>query len=366
MIASKNIYKDFDKTLFFVMFLIFIIGGLAIYSATQARGLTYSESFILKQASWMVIGLVLLGIIVIISYQKFIDIAYLLYGINLVLLILVLILGHIRLGAQRWFSIGGFAFQPSEFMKLNLILSLACYVGAKREAMSDLKSLAVPCLLLFIPFVLVLLQPDLGTALILLPIFFSMLLVSGANPRHLMGMIIVGLACLPVFWHLLRDYQRQRLMVFLNPNIDPLGAGYTIIQSKIAVGSGGLFGKGWLAGTQNQLNFLPERHTDFIFSVIGEEWGFLGALALVLLYLLVVKRAFGIAHLTSDVYGKAIATGIAIMLAFQVIINIGMTIGLAPVVGIPLPLVSYGGSSLITTVVAIGLLLNVGMRRSTF
>jgi len=155
-------------------------------------------------------------------------------------------------------------------------------------------------------------------------------------------------------------------LVFMNPNVDPLGAGYTIIQSKIAIGSGGLFGRGWLAGTQNQLNFLPERHTDFIFSVIGEEWGFLGAMALVLLYLLIIKRAFNIANSTSDMYGKAIAFGIGVMLSLQVIINIGMTVGLMPVVGIPLPLISYGGSSLLTTLVAIGLLLNVGMRRSTF
>ena len=155
-------------------------------------------------------------------------------------------------------------------------------------------------------------------------------------------------------------------MVFVNPNLDPLGAGYTIIQSKIAVGSGGILGKGWLNGTQNQLNFLPERHTDFIFSVIGEEWGFFGALALILLYYMIIQRAFTIAGNTSDRYGQCIATGIAVLLAMQVIINLSMTIGLMPVVGIPLPLVSYGGSSLLTTMVAVGLLLNVGMRRSTF
>ena len=179
-------------------------------------------------------------------------------------------------------------------------------------------------------------------------------------------MILIGLAGLPLFWHALREYQRQRLLVFINPNIDPLGAGYTIIQSKIALGSGGLIGKGWTHGTQNQLNFLPERHTDFIFSVLGEEWGLLGALFLVLLYFVIVKKAFSVGSLTSDIYGRSIATGIAVMIGMQVVINIGMTIGLMPVVGIPLPLISYGGSSLIATLIAIGLLLNVGMRRSTF
>jgi len=232
--------------------------------------------------------------------------------------------------------------------------------------MSEFKNLIIPCILAGIPFSLVLLQPDLGTALLLIPIFLTIMIMGGVKLRYIVGMVAIGIAGMPVFWHFLRDYQRQRLLVFINPNIDPLGAGYTIIQSKIAAGSGGLFGKGWLNGTQNQLNFLPERHTDFIFSVIGEEWGFLGAMGLVLLYFFVVKRAFNISMLTSDAYGRAIASGVGVMLGLQVIINIAMTIGLMPVVGIPLPLVSYGGSSLVATVVAIGLLLNVGMRRSTF
>jgi len=363
---DKMTYRDFDRTLLFITFLLFAIGLLAIYSATQAKELVFNEGYVMRQATWMAVGLVFLIIVIALSYQKFIDASYILYGINIALLMLVLILGHIRLGAQRWFAIGGFAFQPSEFIKLTLILVLANYVGARKEAMGGIRSLVAPAVFLAVPFLLVLLQPDLGTALLLLPIFFSILLVGGVNKKYLIGMIVMGFAALPFFWHFLRDYQRQRLLVFLNPNIDPLGAGYTIIQSKIASGSGGLFGKGWLAGTQNQLNFLPERHTDFIFSVIGEEWGFLGAVAVTFLYFLIVKRAFIIESLTTDMYGKAIAAGIGMMLALQVIINVGMTIGLMPVVGIPLPLISYGGSSLITTLVAIGLLINVGMRRSTF
>jgi rod shape determining protein RodA len=366
MIFDRKLYRDFDKTLLLVALVIVMIGIISIYSATQARELPFKESYAFKQGNWLGIGLIILIIVINFSYQRFIDLSYVIYGICVILLVLVLILGHIRLGAQRWFSIGGFAFQPSEFIKISLVLALANYVGSKRNAMNSLRDLLAPCALLAIPFVLVMLQPDLGTALLLIPIFFSILLIGGARPKYLAGMISIGIAGLPFFWHFLRDYQRQRLLVFLNPNIDPLGAGYTIIQSKIAVGSGGLFGKGWLAGTQNQLNFLPERHTDFIFSVIGEEWGFLGAIVLILLYLLIAKRAFGIANSTSDMYGKAIAFGIGAMISFQIIINIGMTIGLMPVVGIPLPLVSYGGSSLIATLIAIGLLLNVGMRRSTF
>lgn len=358
--------RDFDKYILIAMFLIFVIGVAAIYSATKIRGLPVAESFFSRQVYWMGIGLAILTIVVAIPYQRFIDVSYVLYGINILLLVLVLVVGQARLGAQRWFSVGGFAFQPSEFIKLSLILALSHYVGTKKDAMGELKSLIVPSILMGIPFVLVLIQPDLGTALLLVPIFLSILVIGGAKLKYIGMMILAGLAALPVFWHFLRDYQRQRLLVFINPNIDPLGSGYTIIQSKIAVGSGGLLGKGWLAGTQNQLNFLPERHTDFIFSVIGEEFGFVGAMAVVLLFFFIVKRALGTAALTSDMYGKAIASGIGILIGFQVVINIAMTIGLMPVVGIPLPLVSYGGSSLIATVIAIGLLINVGMRRSTF
>ena len=366
MMLKRSILKDFDKSFLLIVFLIFIIGVLAIFSATQARNLPFSESFFVRQAVWMAIALLCMIIALVISYQRFIDISYVIYGLIVVTLILVLILGKARLGAQRWFSIGAFAFQPSEFIKLSLILVLSGYVAAHKDAMARPGNMIIPCILLGIPFALVLLQPDLGTALLLIPIFFSILIVGGVNMRYVVGMIVAGLSAVPVFWHFLRGYQKQRLLVFIDPNIDPLGAGYNIIQSKIAVGSGGLIGKGWLNGTQNQLNFLPERHTDFIFSVIGEEFGFIGASALILLYFVLVKKAFTISNTTSDVCGKCIATGVGVLLAMQVIINVGMTIGLMPVVGIPLPLVSYGGSSLMSTMICVGLLLNVGMRRSTF
>jgi len=366
MIVDNKRRKEFDVILLGIVLIIFLIGILAIYSATQAKNLPRAESYVARQAAWLAIGLVFLVAATKISYQKFIDLSYILYMVNIVLLVLVLVLGHVRLGAQRWFTIGNFAFQPSEFMKLTLVLALAAYVGQRKGAMDTLGSLVVPCIVVFVPFTLVLMQPDLGTALLLVPIFLSIILVGGARLKYIVWMIASGILSAPFFWHALRDYQKQRLLVFINPNIDPLGAGYTIIQSKIAIGSGGLLGKGWLNGTQNQLNFIPERHTDFIFSVIGEEWGFFGALALVLLYYLIIQRAFNIANLTSDRYGKCIATGIAMLLSLQVIINIAMTMGMMPVVGIPLPLVSYGGSSLLATLVAIGLLLNVGMRRSTF
>jgi rod shape determining protein RodA len=363
---DRKLFREFDRTLLFVTLIMGLAGLLTIYSSTHTRSLSLSESYAFRQANWMLLGLSMMLVMVNISYQRFIDIGYAVYIVNVLLLCGILAVGSVRLGAQRWFSIGTFAFQPSEFIKLSLILALASYIGGRKERMVEIKSLFMPLILFAIPFMLVLVQPDLGTALLLLPILFAMLLAGGARIRYLATMVVMGLISLPLFWHMLRDYQKQRLMVFINPNIDPLGAGYTIIQSKIAIGSGGLFGKGWLSGTQSKLNFLPERHTDFIFSVIGEEWGLLGALALLLLYFILIKRAFIIADLTRDMYGKLIATGITVMLAFQVIINISMTIGLMPVVGIPLPLVSYGGSSLIATLIAVALLLNVGMRRSKF
>ncbi len=366
MIFEKDSIRDLDRTLLFAVCTVFLIGLFTIYSATYARVLTFGQGFLFKQILWFTAGFVLMLAVIRVSYQKFVDIAYIIYAINIALLILVLVGGKARLGAQRWFSIGAFAFQPSEFIKISIILALSNYVGYKKDDMEEPRSLVVPVILLGVPCALVLVQPDLGTALLLVPIFFSIILIAGARVKYILGMIGSGLASLPFFWHVLRDYQRKRLLVFLDPGIDPLGSGYNIIQSKVAIGSGGLVGKGWLNGTQNQLNFLPERHTDFIFSVLGEEWGFFGVMVVMLLYFLIIKRAFTIASSTSDLYGKAIATGITVMLSLQIIINMGMTVGLMPVVGIPLPLVSYGGSSLLSTLVSVGLLLNIGMRRSTF
>ena len=366
MIFDRRIFREFDKTLFVMTLVIMAIGLAAVFSATHPRAGYPMEGYVVKQAVWMAVGLALLCVVVMFSYQKFIDGSYVFYAVIVVTLVLVLVLGRARLGAQRWISIGPFALQPSEFIKIAFILALANFVGSHRGTMRGFRDFFAALALLAVPFLLVLVQPDLGTALTLVPIFLGVMYVAGADWRYLAGLVGIGLAGLPVFWHLLRPYQKMRLLVFVNPNSDPLGAGYTIIQSKIAVGSGGLFGKGWLAGSQGQLNFLPEHHTDFIFSVIGEEFGLIGGLALVLLYFFIVHRAFRIAQLTNDMFGKAIAVGVAMLVGVQASVNIMMTIGMMPVVGIPLPLVSYGGSSMLATLVAIGLLLNVGMRRSTF
>jgi len=360
-------FEDLDRVLLFLVLVIFLIGLCCIWSASNNRGLEIMERFVTRQAFWMLIGLViLLPLFVLIDYQKIIDFGYVMYVLGLLLLCLVLVMGRIRLGAQRWFSIAGFSVQPSEFYKIIYIITVTSYLGHTRSEIATARGLIVPLLLTVLPFLLIIAQPDLGTALILIPVFFAMLFVAGARVLHLLGLILMGVGASPLFWHCLKAYQKKRLLVFLNPDIDPLGAGYTVIQSKIAIGSGGLFGKGWLAGTQNQLNFLPERHTDFIFSVIGEEWGLLGAVVLIGLYCWLLKRGIMIIEGTTDIYGKLLGTGIITMLSFQICVNIAMTMGLMPVVGVPLPLMSYGGSSLWTTIIAIALLLNVGMRRTRF
>ena len=353
----------FDKSLFFSVLAILAVGLMILYSASSTY---YSPNIVFRQAAWIFVGIALLLIILRIDYQKIIGISYLLYGLNILFLIFVLFFGTTRGGAQRWISFGAFNFQPSELAKITLVLVLSAYIGRRRADVTKISFLFGVFCLILPAFFLILIEPDLGTALLFIPITLAMLFVAGVKIKHLIAMIFLGLGALPIFWQFLRGYQRQRLFVFIKPNIDPLGSGYTIIQSKIAIGSGGLFGKGWLSGTQNQLNFLPERHTDFIFSVVGEEWGFLGALILLLLYAFIVYRSMKIIETTPDIYGRLIATGFITLFSLQVIINIGMTIGFLPIVGLTLPLISYGGSSIITTLIYIGFLLNIGVRRPLF
>ncbi len=363
---NNRLYRSFDKTLFTVMLLILAIGVSALYSATYTEGEGFLKGLVLKQLFWIGIGLVLLLAIIHVDYQRFVDFAYILFGISVLLLVVVLLRGATRYGAQRWFSVGGISFQPSELVKITFILAMSAYLGDRARFSYRPRDLVVPFIMLFVPFLLINLQPDLGTALMLIPITFAMLFVRGVRTKHLLSIISLGLLSLPFVWFMLKDYQKQRLSVFINPNADPLGAGYTMIQSRIAIGSGFVFGKGWLSGTQNQLNFLPERHTDFIFSVVGEEGGFIGCAILMGLFAILIFRGLRIAVTTGDTYGKLMAVGIVTLIACQVIINMGMTAGLMPVVGLPLPLVSYGGSSLLTTIVSIALLLNIEMRKPRF
>jgi len=353
-----------DKVLLFAIIMIALLGVVFVYSATysftgQGDGL---NPLVIKQIAWVLVGFLFLFIIANTDHLKILNFAYLAYGLNIAALVFLLLFGGERYGARRWLVLGPISLQPSEFVKITIILALAYFLGERKERIASGDTF-IKALLFVVPAaVLIFLQPDLGTASVLVPIAFAILFVCGARIKHILSIAAAGLLSAPIFWHLLKDYQKNRLMVFINPDLDPLGAGYTIIQSKIAIGSGGLFGKGWLNGTQNYLRFLPERHTDFIFSVIGEEWGYMGAIMLIGLYAVIIARGIRIASGTNDVYGKVIAVGVVTLIAFQVIVNISMTIGLMPVVGLPLPAISYGGSSTIVALIGAGLLLSVSRR----
>lgn len=289
--------------------------------------------------------------------------AYPLYAVLLVALLLVALIGRSGLGAQRWLSIGSFAFQPSEFMKLSLIILLARYFEDRKEELSAPRIFIPPILLTLLPMAFVLRQPDLGTAIMLLLISASILIIMGLKIRYFVLLGVVGSAIAPVLWRFLHDYQKNRILVFLYPDMDPMGVGYHVAQSKIAVGSGGLFGKGWMAATQSQLNFLPENHTDFVFAGLAEQLGFFGSLGLLLVYAYLLSRGLRLAKDAHDLFTMITSFGIVAMMAWQIVINIGMVTGIMPVVGIPLPLLSYGGSSMLMNMLAVGLLLNIHKHR---
>ena len=363
MILSKRLLRRTDLTLIAAAAAIVIMSLVIIGSATHVN--TPSEErywFVQRQGISIIVDIALAAFLMNFDYKILQRYGNHFYVFNLILLILVMLVGQSALGAQRWIALGPISIQPSEFSKLIMIIALAAMME-KRGKIQSLSDLAPVAGYVLVPFLLVLKQPDLGTSLVFLAIFFGMVFVAGIRLRILFGIFGLGLAAMPVLWHFLKDYQKMRIMVFMDPNVDPLGAGYHIIQSKIAIGSGLLFGKGLFGGTQSQLNFLPENHTDFIFSVVGEELGFVGCAVLLLLYLIVLWRGTKIAQDASDTFGRLLAVGITSMIAFHVLVNVGMTMGIMPVTGIPLPLMSYGVSSLTTNIMAIAILLNIQLRR---
>lgn len=368
------IAKDIERRIWMATIVIMAIGLMALHSASY-QNTRVDQSVFYDQLIFAAGGLLVMMVLSRIDYRKFYDISYALYIMNIIMLILVLVMGRYILGARRWIEIGSLNFQPSELIKLTLILVLSRYLSQHKSSVSlhwhggmgvAFRDFFVPFFLAIFPMLLVFKQPDLGTTILIMLIFLSIIYIHGIQKRLIVSFLAACLAMLPVLWSMMKTYQKQRMMVFLNPNLDPLGAGYTIIQSKIAVGSGMLFGKGWHMGTQNQLNFLPERHTDFIFSVIGEELGFCGSLLLIFCFYLLVDAGLTIAQQTKDRFGFSVAGAIACIFALQAIINIGMVMGLFPVVGITLPLVSYGRSSFMTFVIMLGLLLSVNRRRAMF
>lgn len=365
--TSRRPWQAMDRLFLLSALLLLAIGLLALYSASFQKLQQSGVSLLQRQLIWAGLGAVLALILLAVDYHRWLEWAYLLYGLTLLFLVWVLVAGTVRGGAQRWLTLFGMTIQPSEFAKVTTIMALARFLGSRQEGgLLHWTTAAGGAALFLLPMGLILLQPNLGTSLVFLVVGLCMLVVSGL-PLRILG-VLLGLALLaaPIGWTLLHDYQRSRLLVFMNPNLDPLGAGYTVIQSRIAMGSGQWFGKGWLSGTQNQLNFLPERHTDFIFSVIGEEWGFAGTTLCLGLLAFLFHRGFMTASQTRDPFGRLLVMGLITMLAFHTLVNTGMVMGLMPVVGLPLPFMSYGGSWLMTCLVSVGIILSVGARRPGF
>lgn len=366
MMIDRRIFTHFDWPLIGMVLMVASVGILNLYSMTcDTDGL--AAPLYLKQISWLMIGFAVMMVIAIIEYRFYSDVAYIVYLTSIFCLLAVLAYGIITSGAQRWVKFGSISFQPSEFVKISLILALAKFFHRPppREGYS-LKDLLIPFFFLGIPLLMILKQPDLGTAIILFLIFFSILLFIKVRWSSLLMLAISGLAIVPVLWRFLKEYQKKRIVTFFNPDLDPLGAGYHIIQSKIAVGSGGILGKGFMKGTQCKLGFLPEQQTDFIFSALTEEWGLVGSLFVAGIYFALIFWGLRIAVQSKDRFGAIVAFGVVSMLFWHVFINMGMVLGIMPVVGIPLPLLSYGGSFLLSTLMGVGLLLNISMRRYLF
>ncbi len=338
------------------------IGLLFVYSASHYEPGDYE----VKQMLWIAAAGGAFWLSCALGYRTFLGVAPLFYILSLAGLAFVLVAGKTTLGAQRWIQLGPLAFQPSEFAKLSTVLLLAEFLGEHPLWESQTKGIFQAILIGTLPLVLILKQPDLGTAIVLSGMVVAVLFLWGIRYRIFLGAMAVILGGAPFLWSFLKEYQKKRILVFWDPKLDPLGAGYTAIQAKIAIGAGGLWGKGYLAGTQTQLQFVPEHHTDFIFCVFGEEWGFIGSLILLGLYLLLFQSAFRIISATTDVKARLLGTGIVAMLFIQVFVNIGMSIGLMPITGITLPLVSYGGSSLVSTAVSLGIILSIYKERSIF
>ena len=372
---DRKMLKNIDYGFLAVVLIILAYSALVLSSASS--NVTNDPLYFVKrQLLWIGIGFGTAGIILwFFNYEQFSRWSRMIYIFNLIILAGVLILGSESNGAQRWIGLGPFLFQPSEFAKIAVVITFADFL-AKRQGNLNLFKDLIPCFLYILPpMLLILLQPDLGTSLVFIAMLLGMMFVAGANPKILSGLIIGGgtagvTALLAHFqwglWLPLKDYQLMRLIVFLNPYNDGFGgrgAGYHVIQSQVAVGSGGLWGQGLFQGSQVQFNFLPEHHTDFIFSVVGEELGFIGAMVLLTLYLLLVYRAVLIAMEAKDLFGALMVTGIVSMLVFQLLVNVGMTIGIMPITGLPLPFFSYGGSSMLANMIALGIILNVNIRR---
>jgi rod shape determining protein RodA len=360
---ERRLYHHLDWLLLGAILTLCAIGVTMIYSTTATTNLRYLAT---TQVYAILLGLIVFMVCLTIDYRALTDKSHFIYLGVLGLLIYVLLFGTVAGGARRWISLGFFNLQPSEFAKMGVALVLAKFFGENRRGAPATSDLFIGGVLATIPLILIAREPDLGTAVTIVPIFLGVAYVAGMRMRILGILAAVAIVTAPIAWNFaLEDYQKGRISTFLDPSQDPKGAGYQQIQAQITVGSGGLWGKGFTKGTQGQLRFLPVAHNDFIFSVLAEEQGFAGVLVVLSLYLLVIWRGLEAARLAKDRLGVYLVMGLLATFTFQVIYNITMSAGLAPVKGLTLPLMSYGGSSMVATLASFGLILNVRMRRFT-
>lgn len=364
-VFEGRLFYHFDWPLFFCIGAILLIGLANLFSATFNLPI---DRYFWSQMKWVVIGFVGMFLLTLFDYRILERFAYVVYALVVISLAVVMFSGRSALGAQRWLQLGPLSIQPSELAKLGIAFCLAKYFHSRRSGDTlGFLDLIVPAVLTMIPFVLILKQPDLGTALIVACVAGTMTFFAGLQKKLIVFLLIVCVVTPPLAWEfVLRPYQKDRVHAFLNPEAHALSKGYQVIQSKIAIGSGQLSGKGYLKGTQSKLQFLPKQHTDFVFSTFAEEFGFLGSVLLVALYASVGLLGLNVAFTAKDKFGMMLAFGLTMVVTSQAAINIAMETGALPVVGVPLPLFSYGGTSMITTLVAVGLLLNISMRRFVF
>jgi rod shape determining protein RodA len=361
--ATRRLQIDYG--LLTVMACLVFLGLLTLWSASQgAEG--EMAGFAFKQMRWLLFGGLAIALCAVLDYRHLQTNAYVIYGVLLALLVAVDISGKASMGAQRWLSLGPLRLQPSEFMKIGIAIVIArFYAQEPSPPPYGWRMLVRPALLTAVPVALVVVQPDLGTALLVVGVACAVTLFQGVRWKVIATAVAAAAAGAPLAWTFLKDYQKQRILTFLDPEQDPTGAGYHIIQSKIAIGSGQVWGKGYLKGTQSHLRFLPERHTDFIFSVFAEEWGFAGSILVLVLFLFFILWGLDIAAKARDSFGRLLALGLTSILFIHAVVNLGMVMGLLPVVGVPLPLFSYGGSSVLTTCIIVGFLLSIRLRRFT-
>ncbi|MEW5785826.1 MAG: rod shape-determining protein RodA [Bacillota bacterium] len=361
---DRRLIKNFDFYLVLLVLILCAVGTLILFSATRGMELSDPLHFVRRQVMITACGLAGMFALCFVDYINFQNWARYLYAGNLVLLTLVLFLGRTAKGSMRWITVGFFDLQPSEIAKIVLIIILAKLLANREGKFYFFQDLMPSLLAAALPMGLIFLQPDLGTSLVFSAILIGMFYVAGVRSKHMLALAGAGLIAAPLAWFfLLQDYQKSRLMVFINPEMDPTGAGWQLLQSMIGIGSGGPFGKGLFESTQVRLQFLPEHYTDFIFSVFGEELGFVGAAGLLIIFFLLIYRVLWIGTHAKDQFGALLCCGVAVMFTFQVLVNIGMTISIMPVTGLPLPFLSYGNNAMLVNLISIGLVLNVGMRR---